>query len=97
MISRPDAFCRHCGKPQVASSPWYYEPVWILILAFAVLGPFALPLVWRTPKLGLGSKWLVTLGVALYTALLVFMTYRLAETVIHQWRAISEQLDQIRR
>jgi len=33
------------------------------VLALIVLGPFVLPLVWRTPRLDRTGKWIATLAV----------------------------------
>jgi len=45
-----------------ARVPWYYQPIWIAVLTFAVLGPLALPLVWRSPALGPRGR---SIGIAL--------------------------------
>ena len=53
-----DAFCRHCGVPTVerGSSPSlrppgiWESPVVVLPLLFLVLGPLALPLLWRSRR-----------------------------------------------
>jgi hypothetical protein len=55
-IDADDRYCRHCGQGQGAFLTWYYRPVWIVLLALTALGPFVLPLVWRTPRLDRTSK-----------------------------------------
>jgi len=47
--------------------PWHLKPGWIAVLTVFALGPFALPLVWRTPKLGRTGKIVGTILVALYS------------------------------
>lgn len=37
-------------------TPWHQEPVVILVLAFTLLGPFAIPMIWRSPKFTKGAK-----------------------------------------
>jgi hypothetical protein len=48
------------------------------LLALTVLGPFALPLVWRTPHLGRGAKWVASL---VLVALTGYVGWRLAVAV----------------
>lgn len=56
-----DRYCRACGEGQGPSLAWYYRPIWIVLLALTVLGPFALVLVMRTPRLGAAGKWALAL------------------------------------
>jgi len=66
---RDDRYCRRCGQGQGAFLAWYYRPLWIVVLALTVLGPFVLPLVWRTPSLERTAKWiasLIILGITCY-------------------------------
>ena len=58
-----DRYCRHCGHGQRAFVAWYYRPLWIAVLSLTVLGPFALPLIWRTPRLDRAGKWIASLMV----------------------------------
>ncbi|GMV92558.1 MAG: hypothetical protein AMXMBFR82_23360 [Candidatus Hydrogenedentota bacterium] len=100
VIHAGDSFCRYCGKPQVqkkARTRWYYEPVWILILGFAVIGPLVLPLVFKSPKLSRGAKWGISVAVILYTLVTVYFGYVLIAII---WSYISEfnsQVDSIYR
>jgi hypothetical protein len=61
-VDAVDRYCRWCGYGQGAFVAWYYRPVWIVVLSLTVLGPFALPLIWRTPLLGRGTKWILSLA-----------------------------------
>jgi hypothetical protein len=67
-IDRADRYCRHCGQGQGDALTWYYRPAWILVLALTALGPFVLPLVWRTPRLDRTSKWVVSIAILAFTA-----------------------------
>lgn len=49
---------------------WYHRPVAIALLAVFVLGPLALPLVWRTPALGPRGRWIASVLIVAYTVLL---------------------------
>jgi hypothetical protein len=64
-----DRYCRHCGNGPGRFLQWYYQPVWILVLAVTALGPLSLVLVWRTPRLGRTDRWLaavVIMGLTVY-------------------------------
>jgi hypothetical protein len=60
---------------------WYYRPVWVLVLLFFVLGPFALPYLWRSPRFTRGMKIGLTISVFAYTTLLVGETIRIVHAV----------------
>ncbi|MDP7638638.1 MAG: hypothetical protein QGG73_02830, partial [Candidatus Hydrogenedentes bacterium] len=71
-IGAEDAFCRHCGKLQSAGSAWYYEPLWVAILAFLAIGPFALILVWKSTRMGPVTKYILAALILLYTAVTAY-------------------------
>lgn len=77
LIDGPDRFCRYCGRRQTELDLWFYRPVWILILALLVLGPFALPLVWNAPRLGRGLKGVMAAIILIYTVLCMHLAYKL--------------------
>jgi hypothetical protein len=67
-IARDDRYCPHCAQGQGAYLQWYYRPLWIAVLALTVLGPFVLPIVWRTPRLDRTGKMIATILVLAITA-----------------------------
>ena len=69
------------GTPDV---PWYYRPFWVLVLLFVVLGPLALPNLWKSPRFSQGLKIALTIAVVAYTGLLVSETIALVHTVQDQ-------------
>ncbi len=95
VISAGDAFCRYCGKPQGRKKKvaWYYEPVWILILGFVVVGPLVLPLVILSPKLSVPVKWVISIALLAYTFALVYVGW---EMIVLVWNAYSQFNDQMR-
>ena len=62
-VDASDRYCRHCGQGQGAFLAWYYRPLWIALLALTALGPFVLPLVWRTPRLDRTGKWVASIAI----------------------------------
>lgn len=85
-ISLTANFCSQCGQSVVDRTPprdpqakWYYNVLFVLFLLFFVLGPFALPLVWKNNRFSPTLKWILTLATIAYTiaiALLCFWALR---------------------
>ena len=67
--------------------PWYYKPIWLVVLGLTVLGPFVLPFVWRTPRLGRTEKWIVS---ALLIAIFAYVGLELAAAVRELGRALTD-------
>ncbi len=56
---------------------WYLRPTVIVLLLFFVLGPFGLPLLYRSPTFGRTWKIVLTLAVIAYTFYLVLASIRI--------------------
>jgi len=67
-IDASDRHCRDCGEGQGGALAWYYRPLWIAVLALTALGPFAVVLIMRTPRLGRATKWLASLALVGFSA-----------------------------
>ena len=74
--------CKHCGEfPDAAKRPvpagdqlpWYFRTSFIVI-AFACVGPLALPLIWWRPKTPLPWKIGLTIGILVFSWLLYLVT-----------------------
>ncbi len=57
---------------------WYLRPIGVLLLLFFVLGPFGLPLLYKSPKFSKRSKIILTIGVIIYTSYLIFASLEIA-------------------
>jgi len=53
---------------------WYLRPISVILLLFFVLGPFGLPLLYRSPKFSKTLKIVLTAVVIIYTSYLIFAT-----------------------
>ncbi|HAM40193.1 MAG TPA: hypothetical protein DDX89_00465 [Candidatus Omnitrophica bacterium] len=86
-------YCSHCGQalqqavatPQAAT--WYSNVWFVLFLLFFVLGPLALPLVWKHPRFSRRVKVLLTVAMLFYTLLLI-------ELIVRMVRAVTEAVNQ---
>jgi hypothetical protein len=68
---------------------WYYRPFWVLILLFVVLGPLALPYLWKSPSFSRRLKVVLTILVLVYTALLINQTLRIVLDVQKELKALE--------
>lgn len=64
---------------------WYYRPVWVLVLLFLVLGPLALPYLWRSPSFSRRLKIVLTGLILVYTALFI-------DETVHIIREVQKEL-----
>ncbi|MBI2885335.1 MAG: hypothetical protein HYY15_04090 [Candidatus Omnitrophica bacterium] len=69
------AFCSRCGKPLApAGSPrakWHQSVGFILVMIFFVLGPLALPLIVKNPRLSPRMRWVLVGITLLYTVVVI--------------------------
>ena len=88
-IDAKDRYCRYCGKGQGAHVAWFYQPWGIAVSALLGLGPFALPLVWRSPRLSPQAKWLWTVALLALTAWAGWLFY---QAWLNATRMLSETM-----
>lgn len=60
-IDALDRFCRHCGVKRGSKGALYHRPMVVLGLLFFVVGPLALPLLWRSETFTRNQKIAVTI------------------------------------
>ena len=66
---------------------WYLRPISVVLLLFFVLGPFALPLLYKSPKFSKTLKIILTLVVILYTSYLIFASLEIGREL---YRRVEE-------
>lgn len=76
------------SKPEVAR--WHNRPWVILLLLFVVLGPLALPLLWRSPRFSRPMKVALTVLTLAYTALLVALGVQTVETTMRNLGELTQ-------
>ena len=57
---------------------WYLRPISVVVSLFFVLGPFGLPLLYKSPRFSRKMKALLTVAVLLYTFYLIFVSLEIA-------------------
>lgn len=75
---------------------WYYRPVWILVLAFLVLGPFALFLIWKAPRMTGTVKWVLAIVITLYSLYCFYLIYRVFVFEIHTINEFNRVMRQMK-
>ena len=60
---------------------WYLRPIGLILLLFFVLGPFALPLLYKSPKFSKTFKILLTIAVMIYTAYLIIASVKIGRNL----------------
>ena len=86
--------CRFCGefleesgrtKPK---TKWYYSTS-AIVIGLLLVGPFALPLVWKHPKYKVLTKVIVTIVVIAVTVWLCYLTGYVYQQLIKQVKALN--------
>ena len=101
VLDADDNYCRRCGAPTdfgirlgvspAAKQPAAWESPWVVLpLLFFVLGPLALPLLWRSRRFTLLWKGILTALVIGLTVLLVWLTWLAMERTL---APLSQALD----
>jgi hypothetical protein len=76
---------------EARKSKWYLNPIVVLLLLFFVLGPFGLPLLYRSPHFGKTSKIILTIITAVYTIYLLYETVVIVQSML-KWMWQMEEL-----
>jgi hypothetical protein len=72
---------------------WYLRPISVILLLFFVLGPFGLPLLYKSPKFSKTLKIILTIVVIIYTSYLVFASLEIGKEL---YRRIGELQDTLK-
>jgi len=71
---------------------WYLRPISIVLLLFFVLGPFGLPLLYKSTAFSKTLKIILTIVVILYTFYLIFASLEIARQVYSRMGELQEIL-----
>ena len=63
---------------------WYLKPIVVILLLFFVLGPFGLPLLYKSPKFAKKLKIILTIIVILYTTYLIIVSVEIGKSLYIQ-------------
>jgi len=71
---------------------WYLRPIGVVLLLFFVLGPFALPLLYKSPKFSRTLKIVLTVLVMIYTSYLIIATVEIARNLYIKMEEFQDML-----
>jgi len=63
---------------------WYFSPIGAVLLLFFVLGPFALPILYKSPNFSRKSKIILTVAITIYTVYLISASVDIGRTLYKQ-------------
>ena len=63
---------------------WYLRPTGVVLLLFFVLGPFGLPLLYKSPKFSKKLKIVLTVVVIIYTTYLIIVSVEIGRKLYIQ-------------
>ena len=84
MIDEADNFCRYCGRSLKPGRGFLNSHVGIILLML-VIGPFALPLVWTSKRMGCVAKFI-------YTVLMLGMGYYLVKACVQIYQLTFQMM-----
>jgi CBS domain containing-hemolysin-like protein len=71
---------------------WYLRPISVVLLLFFVMGPFGLPLLYKSTAFSKTLKIILTIVVILYTFYLIFASLEIARQVYSRMGELQEIL-----
>jgi hypothetical protein len=76
-LDATDAYCRGCGASVHEEQPSIFQSrVGVLLMLFLGVGPFALPLLWKSPAFSIAQKvWITVLNLAFIMAIVWFLVW----------------------
>ena len=71
---------------------WYLRPFSVVLLLFLVLGPFGLPLLYKSPKFSRTLKVILTIVVIVYTSYLIFASLEIGRELYRRMEELQDML-----
>ncbi len=74
---------------------WFLNPISVVLLLFFIMGPIALPLLYKSPKFSKTMKIILTVAVIFYTAYLIFASLEIGRELYRKMEELRGALDQL--
>jgi polyferredoxin len=71
---------------------WYFRPIPVVLLLFFVLGPFGLPLLYKSPQFSKTLKIILTIAVIIYTSYLIFASLEIGRELYRRMGELQDIL-----
>ena len=78
--------------PKDEKLKWYLRPISVVLSLFFVLGPFGLPLLYKSPRFSRTSKIILTIAVVIYTSYLIFISLEIVRELYERMEDFKEIL-----
>jgi len=78
--------------PKDEKVKWYLRPMGVVLLLFFVLGPFGLPLLFKSPKFSQKLKIVLTIVVILYTSYLIIASVEIGRNLFIKMEEFQDML-----
>jgi hypothetical protein len=92
-IGAGDAYCRYCGKGQGQSVPFRYTHAGMIVMSL-LIGPLALPFIWKSPEIGRNFRIayiIINLLITFFMLSLVFGIYSSVNRQVQDTMKIIQQ------
>jgi len=71
---------------------WYLRPIPVILLLFFVLGPFGLPLLYKSPRFTRTLRIILTIAVIIYTSYLILASLEIARQLYSKMGELQDIL-----
>jgi hypothetical protein len=71
---------------------WYLRPITVVLLLFFVLGPFGLPLLYKSPQFSRPIKIILSIAVIIYTCYLIFASLEIGRQLYSRMEELQDML-----
>ena len=71
---------------------WYLRPISVILLLFFVLGPFGLPLLYKSPQFSKTLKIILTIAVIIYTSYLILASLEIGRELYKRMGELQDIL-----
>ena len=78
------------SEPTSDKPRWYYSIWFVLLMLFCVLGPLALPLLWKSPRFPRWTKWALTVLMIVFLVWLTVLTIEIVRATLKQFDALAQ-------
>jgi hypothetical protein len=72
---------------------WYLRPISVVFLLFFVLGPFGLPLLYKSPTFSKTLKIILSIAVIIYTSYLIFASLEIGRELYRRMGELQDMLE----
>ena len=87
--------CKHCGEYFAKGdlpTKWQHKP-FAMVFLFLCVGPFALPVVWKNPKISHRNKIIISAIVGVLTIIIVIAVVWALRVIINSYRQTFDLLN----